>query len=188
MGTFISICLGIGLSAACGFRIFLPLLFVGLAQHGGYVDLGANFAWMASSEALICFGIASILEIGAYYIPWLDNLLDTMAVPAATVAGTIATASVVQDMGPLMTWSTAIIAGGGTAGLLKSGGAIVRGGSTAMTGGLGNPVVSTFENILAVVLAISSLFLPVLVAIVVVFLLIAVLRRIFGRKKRLSRA
>ena len=96
--TLLSICLGLGLSAACGFRIFVPLLVVNLAARVGWVSLSGELAWMGDSAALWAFGFATVLEIGAYYVPWLDNFLDTVATPAAVVAGAIVTASVVTDL------------------------------------------------------------------------------------------
>src|SRR5262245_17449136 len=116
----LSICLGIGLSAACGFRVFVPLLGMSAAALAGHLHLAPGFDWIGTWPALACFLTATILEIGAYYIPWLDNLLDSMATPAAVIAGSLITAAVVTDMSPLLKWSLAIIAGGGTAGVIQS--------------------------------------------------------------------
>ena len=102
MNTLLSVLLGIGLSAACGFRIFVPFLLVGIAARTGHVALGTSFAWMASTPALIALGVATVVEIGAYYIPWLDHLLDVIATPAAVVAGMIMTASVVTGLDPML--------------------------------------------------------------------------------------
>src|SRR6478752_5731812 len=116
----LSISLGIGLSAACGFRIFVPLLVMSFAANAGHINLSPGFDWIATWPAFVCFLTATILEITAYYIPWLDNLLDTIATPAAVVAGTIITAAVITDMSPLLKWSLALIAGGGTAGIIQA--------------------------------------------------------------------
>src|SRR6188474_2827294 len=123
----LSICLGIGLSAACGFRVFVPLLGVSAAALAGHLELAEGFAWLGTWPALACFLTAAILEVAAYYIPWVDNLLDTIATPAAVVAGTMITASVVTDMSPLAKWTLALIAGGGTAGLIQTATAALRG-------------------------------------------------------------
>ncbi|MFS8541738.1 MAG: DUF4126 domain-containing protein, partial [Tissierellales bacterium] len=111
----LSILMGIGLSAASGFRIFVPFLIISIASASGNLELSETFNWIGTTPALITFSIASVLEIGAYYIPWLDNLLDTIASPAAVIAGIILTASVVTDVSPLVKWVLAIIAGGGVA-------------------------------------------------------------------------
>ena len=160
----LSICLGIGLSAACGFRVFVPLLGVSAAALAGQVELAEGVAWMGTWPALACFLTATILEIGAYYVPWLDNLLDSIATPAAVVAGTIVMGSVVTDMSPLMRWTLALIAGGGTAGLIQTATVALRGTSTATTGGLGNWMVATFELVASVSATVLSLLLPLLAA------------------------
>src|SRR5215813_12345897 len=113
METLLSICLGIGLSAACGFRVFVPLLALSIAGLAGHVSLSPGFQWIASYPALITFSVVTVLEICGYYIPWVDHLLDTIATPAAIIAGILVTASLVTNMSPLMKWTLAVIAGGG---------------------------------------------------------------------------
>ena len=108
MEQILSILIGIGLSATCGFRIFVPLLGMSIAHHAGALEFASGFDWIGAWPATIAFGIAMGLEIAAYYIPWLDNLLDTIATPAAIIAGTIATASMVGDVTPFFRWSLAI--------------------------------------------------------------------------------
>ncbi len=155
-------CLGIGLSAACGFRVFVPMLILSIAAHAGHITLATGFDWIGSTPALVTFSVATALEIGAYYIPWLDNLLDSMASPTAVVAGTVVTASVVTDVSPLMQWAMALIAGGGAAGAVQAATVLVRGTSTAGTGGLANPLVSTAELGGSVFMSVLSIFLPIL--------------------------
>jgi hypothetical protein len=162
MDVALSICLGIGLAAACGFRVFVPLLGLSIASLAGHLELSSGFDWVGTWPALACLATATVLEIGAYYIPWLDNLLDSIATPAAVVAGTMVTASVVTDMSPMMKWSLALIAGGGTAGLIQSATVALRGTSSMATAGAGNWVVATGEWIASVVGTILSILLPVL--------------------------
>src|SRR6516225_5140167 len=138
--TLLGIALGIGLSAACGFRVFVPLLALSLASISGHLTLAPGFAWIGSYPALVAFSVATCLEIAGYYIPWVDHLLDTIATPAAVVAGIIVTASMVTGMSPFLKWSLAIIAGGGAAGLVQGTTVLTRGASTATTGGLANPL------------------------------------------------
>lgn len=171
MDLILALCLGIGLSAACGFRVFVPLLGMSLAAIAGHLDLATGFEWIGTWPACACFLTATVLEVGAYYIPWLDNLLDTIATPAAIVAGTIATASVVgqvDGVSPLLEWSLALIAGGGTAAVIQTGTVAVRGTSTLTTGGLANFVVSTGELAASAGATILALLLPVLCAALVV--------------------
>src|SRR5688500_2787747 len=145
MDAWMGFVIGIGLAAACGFRVFVPLLGVSLASLSGHLELANGFDWMATRAAVIGFATATVLEIGAFYIPWLDNLLDVIATPAAVIAGTIATASMVVDVSPFMKWSLALIAGGGVAGTIQGTTAFVRGAATGTTGGVANPFVSTLE-------------------------------------------
>lgn len=178
----LSICLGLGLSAACGFRVFVPLLGLSMAALAGQVQLANGFEWLGSWPALACFLTATILEVAAYYVPWLDNLLDSIATPAAVVAGTIATASVVADMSPLMQWTLALIAGGGTAGVIQSATVLVRGGSTVSTAGFGNWLLATAELVASTCATVLSFLLPVL-AVLLALLAVLVALSIVARRR-----
>jgi hypothetical protein len=172
LDTFISLLLGVSLSAACGFRVFVPLLLVSAAAIVGHLDLPTNVAWVGTDHALIAFAVASSLEIAGYYIPWFDHLLDTVATPLAIVAGTVVTAATAPDMSPLAQWTLAAIAGGGAAGLTKGLLNVLRIGSTATSGGLTNPILSTIELVASVGLSVLALTLPALTGIVVVVVLL----------------
>jgi len=175
--TLLSICLGLGLSAACGFRVFVPLLVVNLAARAGWVSLAGELSWMGDTAALWAFGVATVLEIGAYYVPWLDNLLDSVATPAAVVSGAIVTASVVADVDPALKWMLAVIAGGGIAGVVQTatvGGRVL---SSITTAGLGNPLVATVELFSSFFLSILAVMAPVLAALFVLLLLLLLWRR-----------
>jgi hypothetical protein len=182
---FAGIALGIGLAAATGIRVFLPLLIAGLAAHQGYIPLSENFQWLASTPALLMLGTAAVTETLAYYIPGLDHLLDVIASPAALVAGAVASAAVMTDLPPSIMWPLAIIGGSGIAGLTKGTSALVRAKSGIMTGGLGNPAVSTAETIGATGLSVFAIALPFVALIVIVLLLVWLARKagrfIFGR-------
>lgn len=171
METILSICLGLGLAAACGFRVFVPLLALSIAAHAGHVTLAPSFQWIASDAAMISFGAATALEIAGYYIPWVDNFLDTVATPAAVIAGTIVTASMLTNMSPMMQWSLALIAGGGLAGLVQSGTVAARAVSTTTSAGVANPMVATAELGLSGVLSFLSLLVPVAAVLLVVGML-----------------
>src|SRR5512134_4130569 len=145
METLLSIGIGLGLAAACGFRVFVPLLVASIAARAGYLSLAAGFDWVGTEPALYAFATATVLEILAYYIPWLDNVLDAIATPAALIAGMLVGAAVFTDLPPLVKWSLAIIAGGAAAGMVQGATGLLRLKSTALTGGLANPVVSTLE-------------------------------------------
>ena len=184
----LSVMLGIGLAAACGFRIFVPLLVMSIAATAGHLQLSEGFAWIGTWPALIAFAVATGLEIAAYYIPWLDNLLDTVATPAAVVAGVIVVAACVTDMSPYLKWTLAVIAGGGAAGAVQALTVTGRAASTATTGGAANPVVSTVEAGSAAALSTVSVLVPVLAGAVVLTLLGLLVRRIVVRRARPSAA
>nr|WP_144374487.1 DUF4126 domain-containing protein [Winogradskyella sp. PG-2] len=162
--------LGVGLAASVGFRVFLPLFALSLATYFGKWDLNESWLWIGSSTAVITLGIATLVEIAAYYIPVIDNLLDTIAIPLATIAGTAVMVSTVADLSPVVTWALAIIAGGGTAAAVKSSASTTRLGSTISTAGIGNPLVSSIETGTSLVMSIVSIFLPIVAIILVIFI------------------
>jgi hypothetical protein len=163
---------GLALSAAAGFRVFVPLLLTGSAARLGYLELTTDMAWLASDAALVALATATVLEVSAYYVPWLDNLLDTVATPTAVVAGVIAWAAVTPELSPLLRWTLAVVAGGGAAGLVQSGTALLRLHSTAFTAGLGNPVVATGELAGSVSLSVLAMLAPVFAAVLVLLVLV----------------
>jgi hypothetical protein len=180
--SLVSVFLGLGLSAATGFRVFVPLLVINLAARGGFLELSPKFGWMASGEAMIAFGAATVLEIVAYYVPWLDNLLDTVATPAAVVAGMVATASVVTGMDPVLRVILAIIAGGGLAGAVQMTTASGRQISSIATAGLGNPILSTLELAGSLGLSLLAVLTPIIAGLLVLLTLILVVRRLRRRR------
>lgn len=182
----ISIFLGIGLSAAVGFRVFLPLLILSLSGFYDVIPLNENWQWAGSLTAVIILGIATLIEIFGYYIPWVDNLLDTIAIPLATLAGTAVMVATVTDLEPVMTWALAIIAGGGTAAAIKGNTSAARLTSTATTAGVANPVIATLETGTSIIMSILSIFLPIL-AFVLVLILFFVIFRVY-KKLRKNRA
>ncbi|HTL59497.1 MAG TPA: DUF4126 domain-containing protein [Candidatus Limnocylindrales bacterium] len=183
METLLSICVGIGLSAACGFRVFVPLLVMNIAALSGHLTLAHGFEWVGSYPALVAFSVATALEIGGYYIPWVDHFLDTVATPAAIIAGTIVTASIVSDVSPFLKWTLAVIAGGGAAGLIQGTTVLARGASTVTTGGLGNPLIATLELGGATVTSFLAIVAPIL-AVLLICGLLFVLGGIAFRKMR----
>jgi hypothetical protein len=179
----VSIALGVGLAAATGFRVFLPMLVMSAAAYSGHLPLGDNFAWLGTPGALTMLSVAALAEILAYYIPGVDNLLDTLATPAAFVAGTMVSAAVLTDLPPMVKWTTAVIAGGGVAGLTQGATAALRAKSTVFTGGLGNAVIATAELGGALLVSLLALAAPLAaLLVVVVFLWLAF--RLFRRLSR----
>ena len=188
MELLLALGLGLGLAAACGFRVFLPLFFVGIAARTGYMDLPVSFEWVESNLALSCLGVATVCEILGYYIPWFDNLLDTVATPAAAVAGSVMMMGMTGDMAPVLKWALGIIAGGGSATVIQLGTAALRGGSSVSTGGIANPLVSTSETVASGGMVLLAVFVPVVVGIVAIASIvfaILLLRKMIGRRTQL---
>jgi len=177
----LTILMGIGLSAASGFRIFIPFLVISIASLTGNLNLADSFSWIGTYPALITFGVATVLEIASYYIPWVDNILDTITSPMAVIAGAILMASVVTDISPLFKWTLAIIAGGGIAGTIQALTGVTRVASSVTTGGLGNPAVSTVESGSSLTLSAFAIFIPVIAAIVVIALLVWATKTLINR-------
>lgn len=172
--------IGIGLAAATGFRVFLPMFAVSLASYLNWIPMNENFEWLSGLPTLITTGIATVAEILAYYIPLIDHLLDTISIPMATVAGSVLFASQFADLGTFPQWALALIAGGGTAATISSGFAGIRAASTATTGGLGNSVVGTTETAGAGIMTILAIAMPILAGICTIILVVLVI--VYGRK------
>jgi hypothetical protein len=160
--------IGIGLAASCGFRVFVPGLFMSIAVHGGALELSDGWEWIGTWPAMVAFGVATRCEVGGYFIPWFDHLLDTMATPAAVVAGILATSACVSRWDPALAWSFGIIAGGGAAAIVQSGTVLARGASTATTGGAANFLVAGAELAGAVVASFLAIAVPVLACLLFV--------------------
>lgn len=182
----LSVFLGIGLAASTGFRVFVPLFALSCAAYFHIIPLNDSWQWVASTPALVILGVASIAESVSYLIPFVDHILDTIAVPLAGIAGTMVMASTLTDMSPAMTWALAIIAGGGAAATIKGGAATTRVASTATTGGLANPAVSVAETGTAIGLSALSIFAPVIAMVALVLLLLLFIWLGMKLKKRIK--
>ncbi len=184
METILGLCIGVGLSAACGFRVFVPLLVMSIATMMGWFEPSKGFEWLAMPSVCLALAVATVCEVAAYYIPWVDNALETVATPAAMIAGTLTTMAVSSgEMSQFAGWAAAIIVGGGTAGVVQMSTVAARGVSTATTGGLGNFVVATGEWIGAILLSVSAMLVPALVAVVVLIAVILAVRWIRHKKQ-----
>ena len=171
----IALSMGLGLAAASGFRVFLPPFLLSIAVRADAVDVNlmdTPFEYFDSNVAVILLGVATVAEFAAYYVPWVDNLLDSIASPAAVVAGSGMTAIVLEgNTDPVIQWSLAIIAGGGVTAIVQGATVVTRGISTTLTAGFANPIVSTGENLASVILAIIAMVMPILAAVLVAVLI-----------------
>jgi len=151
------------------------MLIVSGAAYTGHLSLDNSFAWLGTPSALTMLSVAALAEILAYYIPVIDNLLDSLATPAAFVAGIVVSAAVMTDVPPMVKWTAAVIAGGGIAGLTQGVTAMLRAHSTVLTGGLGNPVIATVELGVALMMSFLALVAPVIaIVLVILFLWLAI--------------
>ena len=185
--TFLSVLVGTGLAAACGFRVFVPLLVMSVAARAGHLQLAPGFGWIASGPALTAFAAATVLEIAGYLVPYVDHVLDLLAAPAAAVAGTLVTASAVIGMSPFLRWTLAIIAGGGVAALVHAAAGAARAVSTATTGGLANPAFAAAEAGGSTLLSVLAIAAPVLAFAGIVVLILFARRAIGAARSRISR-
>lgn len=193
MDIVLSVFIGVSLAAACGFRVFVPMLVLCIAARASAIQLDPSLAFLASTPALVCFSVATVAEILAYKIPWFDNALDTIASPAAIIAGTLVAGSqftFTGTNGDLLKWGLAAIVGGGAAGAVQATTVIGRGASTMLTGGLGNPIFATVESGSAIVLSVLAVVVPVVAIVLVIGAAIAafvLFRRWRGRRANAQR-
>ena len=168
-----NIAMGIALSACAGFRVFIPMLAGAVAGHFQIISLPADMQWLSSRHAIALFGTAAIAEVGAYYIPFIDNLLDTIATPLSVAAGTVLASSILplSDLEPALRWGVGLLAGGSAAGVIQLGTGLLRLFSSKATAGTGNMVVATTENAAAVSGSALAFFIPVIVAVLLVALI-----------------
>lgn len=178
--------IGVSLAAACGFKVFVPMLVMSIAARSGLLHLTEGWSWIGSWPALGAFGVAAVTKAVGYYIPWVDNWLDALQTPAAVVAGTIATAACVADMHPLLQWSSAIIAGVGITGTIQATTVAARAASTLTTGGVANWVVATIELATSLVLSVMAIVIPIIAAAVVFAIAVYVVRVFFRRRAAMS--
>lgn len=186
-----ALCLGIGLSAACGFRVFIPPLALSIAAHGETIQLSSDWQWLGTYPALITLGIAATVEVFAYFFPVVSNLLDSIEIGLAPIAGMFVTASslsIAGEFNPIMVWTIAAIAGGTIAETVELGTSLTRLVASGTTAGVGGPIVSLVEAICSIVLSILAITLPILAMVLVIFLVIygilRILRFISKRKRR----
>ena len=168
----LSLSLGLGLAAACGFRVFIPPLMMGVGSRLDLYKLEGSFVWVDDTWAIAIFAVATLLEIGGYFIPWIDNLLDAVATPAAIIGGIFVTsASLEGELDPSAQWTLSVIAGGSVSGVIQLGTVATRAISTGTTGGLANPIISLLEAVASMLCILISLFLVAIIPIVIIFLI-----------------
>jgi len=180
--------LGVGLAASAGFRVFVPMLVASIAAHAGILPVQDGFTWLASWPALICFGTATVRELVAYFVPFVDNLLDSITTPMAVGAGTLLLTSVLPIDSSLLKWTTGFIVGGGVAAAVQGGSVLARLLSSGLTAGGGNPAIATGENAAAFGTSLLSLVAPLVVVPVLLILIVGLIVLVRRRLLRPRRA
>lgn len=187
MEILIAICSGIGLAAACGLRVFLPLLALSAAAKLGLVTPAGGWEWIASTPALISLGCATVVEVAGYSVPWIDHALDTIATPLAVAAGAVAalsTMGVVSEINPVLSHAGALLTGGAAAGAVQATSVVARAASTVATAGVANPVISWIQNACSAVLSLVALVAPIIAGLLLLTLAVYLARRWTRRAPR----
>jgi hypothetical protein len=171
-----SLGLGLGLGVAAGFRVVVPFWVLSAAALFGPLQLTENMTWLGGTTAFVALSLALVIEIAAYSIPWLDNVIDTVALPIAAVAGTLLMAIAANQLDPFAQWSVAIVAGGGAAAAVKGLNGLTRLVSTATTGGATNLIIAGVELVGAVLISVLALVAPIVMFVAVLAFFILLVR------------
>ena len=174
--------MAMALSACCGFKVFVPPLLLGIFAKAGLISLGENYAWLGSWPAIAVLSLATALETAAYFIPLVNNALDSIKIPASTMAGVLTAAAVLPgEMSPLLRWTLAVLIGGGGAAAVSTGMASLRGTLTMTTAGIGSGLQNLAEAILSFLLSIFAMLAPFLLCLAILLVLLSVIRRLCRR-------
>lgn len=184
METILGLCMGLALAAACGMRVFAPMLVAGIAAKSGIIEPVGSLEWLSSWPALVALSTATLAECIAAQWPWLDHALDTIAAPAAIVAGTLMAAAQLDHLHPAMTWGMGLIAGGGAAGAVQATSMTTRGASTVTTAGFLNPVLNAIQSVVSVVVSVIAVVVPVVAGVILLTVAALVLRWWLKRRAR----
>ena len=177
-----SVALGIGLAACAGIRAWLPLLLAGALARGGFIELGASFRFISSNRALVLFAVATLVEIVGDKFPTVDHALDALSTVLRPAAGALLAASVMwQITDPLTAIALGVAVGAPSALVPHAAKSLLRAGSTALTGGLANPVLSLLEDVATVALFVLAVVMPVLVAAGLLLVAFLIVRRLARR-------
>lgn len=175
-----------GLSTSAGLNAYIPLLIVALtARFTNLIELRPPFDWLTNSWVIAVIVVLLLIEIFADKVPLVDHANDVIQTFVRPTAGAIlfaATNNAISDLHPAL----AIVCGLLLAGGVHATKATVRPVVTATTGGLGNPVVSTVEDITALVVSIMAILVPILTFLLLILLIFLIWRRL--RRWRAERA
>lgn len=173
----LAIGMGLALATTCGLRAFLPLLAISVLSALGKLELSEGFMWMSSPAALVCFGTAVIAETAADKIPAVDHVLDAAGVFIKPTAAALVTASMVHSFDPMLALVLGLMTGGVAAEAVHVAKAKARLMSSALTGTVANPILSSAEDVVAIFGVVLSILMPVLGLAVMLLLTAWILTR-----------
>ncbi len=178
--------LGLGLASATGLRTFLPLLMLALSAKFEMfgVRLIDQMDWLVSWPAIAALATATVAEFAGDKVPAIDHGLNAIGYVTRPIAGAVAAGSVFWNVDPSAAAIAGLIVGAPAALAFNAAQTGVRVGSTATTGGLGNPFVSLVEDVLAFLTVIVAFLAPIVIPIVVVILIVVVFRLARGIRAR----
>ncbi|HEU0014834.1 MAG TPA: DUF4126 domain-containing protein [Longimicrobium sp.] len=186
MDALSAVAFGVVLAACAGLRAFLPVFSASLAARVMELPLPDYLAWLDRADTLVLFGAATLLEVLGDKVPFVDHLLDSVQVAVKPVLGVVAAIPFLYQLSPEYAAALGIAMGAPLALGVHATKATVRVGSTATTGGLGNPVLSVLEDVAAAGAVVLAFIAPVL-ALVLTVVLLAWLVRLALRLRRLTR-
>jgi hypothetical protein len=168
-----SLCAAFGLSAAAGLNAWLPLFGAALAQRLDIVELAQPFDDLSGTGALVVLGVLAVADFAGDKVPAVDHVLHAIGTVVAPVSGAALFTGQTGAETDLPT-VVAILLGGATAESIHAGRAAIRPLSTVGTAGVGNPVLSTLEDLGSVGLTVAAFALPVLAFVMVLGLVLAI--------------
>lgn len=176
---------GFGLAGAAGLNAYIPLLILGIASRLGYADLQAPYDLLGSNVGLGVLALLLLVEVLADKVPGIDHandVINTVVRPAAGGVLALANSGVGTPHPGFL-----LILGIFTAGGVHATKATARPLVTATTAGLGNPIISTIEDVVSFGMALLALIAPLVVAIFLLlgaFAVFLLVRRLRARRAR----
>ena len=173
-----------GLSASAGLNAYIPLLVVALAgRFTNLLNLSEPYDVLTSWPVIAVLAVLLVIEMFVDKIPAVDtvnDLIQTFIRPAAGAVMFAANANVINDVSPVI----AVVAGILLAGSVHATKGVVRPAITATTAGMGNPVVSLAEDVVAFFASLMAIFLPLVIGIITLIFVIIGWRLWWRRRNR----
>jgi hypothetical protein len=178
---------GLGLSSSAGLNAYLPLLIVSLvARFTDWIMLNEPWSALTNGWIIALLAVLLAVEVVADKIPAVDHVNDVIQTFVRPLAGAIlfaASSNVVADIHPVLAMACGLVVAGGVH-VVK---ATARPVVTATTAGVGNPIVSTIEDVTSALVALLSILIPTLIALLLLLLLVVVVGWYWRRRRARSR-